>query len=284
MLKYFIILIIFIVIIYISWLSANPWKYEMTKYNIYKYINRDYILKNSLITKENINYDKLIYPFVIKPEYCNGANNGVSLIKTRYELDLYLEKSFDKSYIIQDYYYPKYEVGILYEKFPFNNKGKIISIILKNKNNINKWEPLKCKNINNNTTIICDNRYDINTPELENTINNICSNIPNFYVGRFDIGFNNFDDLKKGKNFKIYELNGVMGFDLRFNYDKDNILSYINKTLLLLRWIIKRLIIGFLNVLFFNTNIIDLIKNNKNRYNDMLRCKNYEIYLQPSSA
>ncbi len=37
----------------------------------------------------------------------------------------------------------------------------------------------------------------------------ICKTIPEFYFGRLDIMFSNFDDLKAGKNFSIIELNGA---------------------------------------------------------------------------
>ena len=37
----------------------------------------------------------------------------------------------------------------------------------------------------------------------------ICKEIPEFYFGRLDIMFTNFEDLKAGKNFSIIELNGA---------------------------------------------------------------------------
>jgi glutathione synthase/RimK-type ligase-like ATP-grasp enzyme len=254
----------------------------MTKYHIYNYINNEYKLKTLLLNKKklNNNYD---YPFIIKPVYCNGSNNGVSLIKSKYELTEYLSKSCDNYFMIQEYYYPKYEVGVLYEKLPFNQKGEIISIVLKNKDS-KTWKPVKCKNISNNETINCDNITNIITPELTKTINNISNNIPNFYAGRYDIGFDNFDDLKNGKNFKIYELNGVMGFDLRFLYTDKNLLNNISKTILLIRWTLIRILIGFINLLSLNINLLDILKNTNNRYNDAVKCNNFGKLIQPSSA
>ncbi|MEO7307303.1 MAG: hypothetical protein ABIR78_07050 [Ferruginibacter sp.] len=37
----------------------------------------------------------------------------------------------------------------------------------------------------------------------------VCKQIPEFYFGRLDIMYSNFDDLKAGKNFSIIELNGA---------------------------------------------------------------------------
>ncbi|MEQ1765520.1 MAG: VTT domain-containing protein [Pyrinomonadaceae bacterium] len=47
------------------------------------------------------------------------------------------------------------------------------------------------------------------TPELESQIGEICRSIDGFYFGRFDIRVPSFDDLQKGENLKIIELNGV---------------------------------------------------------------------------
>jgi hypothetical protein len=45
--------------------------------------------------------------------------------------------------------------------------------------------------------------------EFTKTFDNICKQIPEFYFGRLDIMYGNFDDLKAGKNFSIIELNGA---------------------------------------------------------------------------
>ena len=41
------------------------------------------------------------------------------------------------------------------------------------------------------------------------TFDGICKQIPEFYFGRLDIMYSNFEDLKAGKNFSIIELNGA---------------------------------------------------------------------------
>ena len=92
----------------------------------------------------------------------------------------------------------KYEAGILYERYPSQKDGKIKSIVFKNILE-NKWKPLRCKNMLYEKGINCEIRYDIITRELTHVINRISKKIPNFYAGRYDIRFDNIDDLKKGK-------------------------------------------------------------------------------------
>lgn len=54
--------------------------------------------------------------------------------------------------------------------------------------------------------------------QLINTINKICSKIPQFYFGRMDIKYNDWNELKEGKHFSIIELNGA-GSDPTHIYD-----------------------------------------------------------------
>jgi hypothetical protein len=93
------------------------------------------------------------------------------------------------------------------------------------------------------------NRDDLITEELSCIINNMSKNIPNFNAGRYDIGFNDIDEFKKGK-FKVFELNGNTGADLRcnvvnYNINKDN----INNLYYLMRFIIVRIYYGFISLI-----------------------------------
>ncbi len=40
-------------------------------------------------------------------------------------------------------------------------------------------------------------------------IDQICQQVEGFYFGRLDIRYNNWEELKQGKNFSIIELNGA---------------------------------------------------------------------------
>ena len=146
------------------------------------------------------------------------------------------------------------------------------------------WQPLKCETLSNNESVACHDMTHIISDELTKVINNIAVNIPNFYVGRFDIGFDSWNDLQKGENFKIFELNGVMGFDLRALFNTYNPFLLAKNILLWIRWIIVRLIIGFINLVTLNSSICNMIQNMPNKLDKALQCHNYEIIFQPSSA
>jgi len=45
--------------------------------------------------------------------------------------------------------------------------------------------------------------------ELTDTIDLICRQVPGFYFGRLDIRYHSWEDLKKGKNFSVIEINGA---------------------------------------------------------------------------
>lgn len=47
------------------------------------------------------------------------------------------------------------------------------------------------------------------TPQLTETINEMCLQIPGFYFGRLDLMYQSFEDLEQGNNFAIVELNGA---------------------------------------------------------------------------
>ncbi len=67
------------------------------------------------------------------------------------------------------------------------------------------------------------------TPELEQAIDRV-SRIPGFYIGRYDIRYANEEDLKRGENFQIVELNGASAEATNI-YDERNSLWSAYRTL-----------------------------------------------------
>lgn len=47
------------------------------------------------------------------------------------------------------------------------------------------------------------------TPALADTIDGICQQVPGFYFGRLDVMYNTFEELERGENFLLVELNGA---------------------------------------------------------------------------
>ena len=242
------IIIVTILISYLCFLVANPWTLNMDKYNVYKHIDKNNSLKTMLYDYEElININE--FPIIIKPNMYSGHGTDVYKIDNKIELENVLKKiKNNQQYIVQEFYDSKYEVGLLYEKNPLSDNGKIISIVLKQKYN-SEWEPLSCDNIiyKKNVCFLM-NKDDLITKELSYTINNISKNIPKFNVGRYDIGFNSIDEFKKG-NFKIFELNGNAGADLRCNFTSYKIKDNIINIFYLLRFFIVRIYYGFINLI-----------------------------------
>lgn len=183
------------------------------------------------------------YPLIAKPDI--GLRGiGVEKLYTEEELIKY-HNSSKGNYLIQELIEFPNEIGLFYIRIPNQDSGIITGITIKNflevtgngVDNIKKLlsqnprhemqiSKLQLKmNLNevleegqkrclvpfgnhNRGTEFLDGKYLINE-QLENSINNILSKIPGFYYGRLDIRYNSIEELTKGKNFKIIELNGV---------------------------------------------------------------------------
>lgn len=248
-------IIILFIIIFVLFISVNPVKKYMGKAYILKKIDKKYTLSLQIINNIYDIYKIKEYPVVFKPDMCSGTNNGVKLINNRDEAIDLLKKNKSQTYIVQKLYNSKYEAMILYERHPFLKDGRIISIVFKEIPN--KWHPLRCNvshfGIKDKNFTKCIDASNLITAELNKVFNNISKKIPYFYAGRYDIRFSNIEDFKKGKNFSILELNGVMGVDGRILLLNKNIM-YINA-----RWCFIRLLIGLQNILLLNGHNIFLI-------------------------
>jgi hypothetical protein len=267
----------------IFFICVNKWPDNFTKYNLYKYFPNENRLKTFRLNDANLS--KINFPYIIKPTICSGTNKSVALIKNSDDLNNYLETlNPEEEYIIQEFYKSKNEIGVLYEKIPHINDGEIISIVLK-KNNTGSWKPLKCGNIKNDETTICDDlTKKLKKSNFVKIIKNISSKIPNFNAGRYDIGFETIDDLNKGK-FKIFELNGVMGFDLRSNIsDDETVLSLIQKNKYMVRWELMRYLMGFINICTFKTTPFYIMQKIPMALSNAYKCNDCEHIYQSSPA
>jgi hypothetical protein len=68
------------------------------------------------------------------------------------------------------------------------------------------------------------------TPVLAERIDSISQKLSGFFVGRYDIRFSSVEDLKKGQDFQIVELNGAAS-EATSIYDARNSLLAAYKTL-----------------------------------------------------
>lgn len=193
----------------------------------------------------NIEKSNIKYPFIVKPDVgLQGLR--VEKINNKKDLEKYLDK-VDYDFLIQEFVPYKNEIGLFYYRFPKDEKGTISGIVHKEfliihgngvstiqelveensrfalqmeslqkkygsklQNVLPKGEMINLVPFGNHVrgSKFTDVSHWINN-ELSETFNKICNQIPDFFFGRLDIMFQNREDLEKGLNFSIIELNGA---------------------------------------------------------------------------
>lgn len=189
----------------------------------------------------------LEFPLVAKPDIgCRGA--GVRIVRTVADLDHYLTHFPRRERIIfQRLITAKNEAGIFYIRAPGEDRGRIVSITLKLfpevvGDGVSTLEELieadaragKIKEIylarhgaqkdrvlevgevfplvftgnHCRGAVFKDGRAQI-TPEMEERFDAIARGMPEFYFGRFDIRYDDIEDLRAGRNFHLIEVNGA---------------------------------------------------------------------------
>ncbi|MBF2708421.1 ATP-grasp domain-containing protein [Flavobacterium soyangense] len=194
---------------------------------------------------EAINNSEIKLPFIAKPDI-GLRGSAVKKINSKHELFLYHSKAnFD--YLVQDLIPYENEVGIFYVRFPNEKKGKITGIVSKEfliveGNGTSNIEDLIIQNPRYKLQLgslkteygeqlkeilpkgvklnlvpygnhargakFIDSSFLI-SEKLTTVIDQMCLQIPEFYFGRMDLMFNNWQELEDGKNFSIVELNGA---------------------------------------------------------------------------
>ena len=187
---------------------------------------------------------KILFPVICKPDE-GEMGFRVSRIFSFNELENYFDSS-PCNFIIQEYInYPE-ELGVLFYRYPSGKTGitsvtrkKFLSVkgngfspvyvLLKEQtrgrmqiDRILKERPLLANSIpENNTTLLVEpignhckgtefiNACDLINPTLVNVFDRITKPIEGFYYGRFDLKVKSIEDLYRGENIKILELNGV---------------------------------------------------------------------------
>lgn len=185
------------------------------------------------------------FPFIAKPDI-GLRGSAVKKIANLDELKTYHNRAnFD--YLIQDLIPYEQEVGIFYVRFPNENKGKITGIVAKEylivegDGNSKIVDLIKAnpryelqlnalqKEYGNQLEVVLPKGEKRNlvpygnhargakfidasdkiSPQLTETFDQICTQIPEFYFGRLDVMYDSWYDLELGKNFSIVEVNGA---------------------------------------------------------------------------
>ncbi|MFK5958194.1 MAG: D-alanine--D-alanine ligase [Lutibacter sp.] len=190
---------------------------------------------------------KINFPLIIKPDI-GFRGLLVKKINSEKELSEYINKYNAIPLIIQEYIDFKNECGIFYYRIPNQKNGTITSITLKkyltvigdglstlselilnderakiyysliSELNKDKIQSIPIKNEEVILTIIGNHSKGtqfINGNELINKrltyfFDELSSNIEGWHYGRVDIKYDNFEELIKGVNLKIIEINGII--------------------------------------------------------------------------
>ena len=186
----------------------------------------------------------LDFPIVVKPDK-GERGHGVSVLRVRDELRNAIEDICSDT-ILQEFF-EGIEASIFYYRYPSESRGRIFSItekrfpavagngnstveelILKDERAVclaksyleqNKkdleyvpaiGEEFQIIDIGTHSrgAIFLDGSW-LWTHKLESKIDEICRGYDGFFFGRFDIRSKSFDDLRRGENFRVIELNGV---------------------------------------------------------------------------
>jgi membrane protein DedA with SNARE-associated domain len=188
---------------------------------------------------------KISLPFILKPDV-GQRGNGVRVVRSmRTALD-YLQ-SVDAPVIVQRYVPGPREAGVFYYRFPGESQGHIFAITEKifptiigdgvhtieeliraddraalmartylwrfasrRAEVLASGEVIKLVETGNHAQgCIFRDGMHLHTEELERMIHQISQRLSGFFVGRYDIRYENEEDFKRGRNFQIIEVNGA---------------------------------------------------------------------------
>jgi hypothetical protein len=121
-------------IIYILFINVNPYYTDFNKNKTLSYIPEEYKPHTFLYNKKDVDLTSLKYPIIFKPNVCSGLSTNVKIIHNIKEAKDYIEKNNENEILIQEFIDYDTELGVLYEKDLFTDKGRIISIVKKQSN------------------------------------------------------------------------------------------------------------------------------------------------------
>jgi D-ala D-ala ligase C-terminus len=211
---------------WIVYLNVNPYPIDMdNKFAIMEKFPEQYKPAPQFMLAD-IFFKPFEYPVVIKPTICSGGGADISIINSKEELDGFMQYKVDLNYYMVQKYLEDHtvEIGVLYEKFPWETNGRILEIAEKTNND--KIRAFVTAHLKKHTNLINNNK-------VLDIFHNLIKYVPNANAVRFDIRLKHITDLEKG-DFKIVEMNGTMGMPYYKDFD--------------VTWYFRRLIIGAANM------------------------------------
>lgn len=219
------------------------------------------------------------YPLIAKPDI---GMRGLAAKKLSSENELRtIIPVYTIDFLVQEFIPYENEVGIFYYRYPGQQSGAISGIVGKeflsitgdgkkslsqllqnDKRFILQLESLKKEYGDKLNEILPEGKKELLVPygnhargakfldysyladtELLQLINTISLQVPEFYYGRLDFRYNNWEDVKKGKDFSIIELNGA-GSEPTHMYDPKHSLFFAWKEIIrhwLILWRISKM-------------------------------------------
>ncbi len=209
---------------------------------------------------------KISFPFILKPDL-GQRGAGIKLIRNEAQAAAYLQAT-QAQLLVQRFAAGPHEVGIFYYRFPGETHGRIFAITEKvfpvvtgdGKATLAEliWRDDRARFMaetylqraasrqyhvlaegetqplvlagNHAQGCIFRDGMRLNTPALEQRIDEISQKVSGFYIGRYDIRFGSEEDLRTGTHFQIIELNGAAA-EATSIYDARNTLWSAYRTL-----------------------------------------------------
>ncbi len=229
---------------------------------IMKLIPQEFKVKSKLITNteeldQELQKNTWAFPLVCKPNI-GERGYGVKILMNKDELVQY-GNEFNE-FLIQEYIDYRLELGVLYSKIPGTNKGRVSSIsekrfisvqgdgestvrslvnahprhrlymqvLEKERSEVLNVVPRKhvdfvVYQIGNHAkgTKFLDKNSKINE-KVNAVFDKLNESVKGVYYGRYDLKVPTYEDLEKGQNIKVFELNGVSS-EPGHIYDQSNI-------------------------------------------------------------
>ncbi len=208
----------------------------------------------------------LSHPFILKPDV-GQRGAGIKLIRDEAQALAYLRQT-SAALLVQRFAEGPHEAGIFYYRFPGEPRGHIFAITKKifpaitgdGKSTVAElvWRDPRARFIadkylqrfgarqnevlaagatlklveagNHAQGCIFRDGMQLNSPALEQRMEDISQKLDGFFIGRYDIRFASEADLRAGKNFQIVELNGAAAEAANI-YDARNTLWSAYRTL-----------------------------------------------------
>lgn len=212
------------------------------------------------------------FPLIGKPDM-GGRGRGVKILKNEQDVLLYAGAA-QLDFHVQEFIDFPYEAGIFWYKYPDEKRGRISGIVRKEfltvygdgSSTMRELLQRETKSLlqlgslermygDELNTVLKKGEKKLLVPygnhargakflddshladeQLTETLNTICERIQNFYFGRLDIRYKDWEELKRGRDFSVIEVNGA-GAEPTHIYDPRHNLFFAWKEIIR-HWII----------------------------------------------